>query len=229
MLSAVLGASAYRKSISCCPCATSWCAASTSKPIRSSTSTIARRASSPRSAGARSKYEPTSCVVVEGSSSVLGLNMKNSASMPAFIVKPSLAARAIIFFRTPRGSPANGLPSGVLMSQMTLATRLSASPHGKIWKVLRSGARSMSDSSIRTNPSIEEPSNIMSPASAFSNCDAGTSTFLLMPRMSVNCSLRNRTLLADASSRISGAVAPAVSGTVERACRGIPGNLSLSP
>ena len=31
----------------------------------------------------------------------------------------------------------------------------------------------MSDSSIRTNPSIDEPSNMMSPSSAFSNCDAG--------------------------------------------------------
>ena len=31
----------------------------------------------------------------------------------------------------------------------------------------------MSDSSIRTKPSIDEPSNMMSPASAFSNCDDG--------------------------------------------------------
>src|SRR5439155_458017 len=53
--SAVDNASAYRKSISCCPCATSWCDASTSNPICSSVSTIARRASSPRSMGARSK------------------------------------------------------------------------------------------------------------------------------------------------------------------------------
>ena len=52
----------------------------------------------------------------------------------------------------------------------------------------------MSDSSIRTKPSIEEPSNMMSPSSAFSNCDCGISTFLLMPRMSVNCRRRNRTL-----------------------------------
>ena len=70
----------------------------------------------------------------------------------------------------------------------------------------------MSDSSIRTNPSIDEPSNMMSPASAFSNCDAGISTFLLMPRMSVNCSLRNRTLFFAARSRMSFLLAPEVSG-----------------
>src|ERR1700704_6217075 len=73
----------------------------------------------------------------------------------------------------------------------------------------------MSDSSIRTKPSIEDPSNMMSPANAFSNCDAGSSTFLLMPRMSVNCSLRKRTLLAEARSKMSLAEAPDVSGICE--------------
>jgi hypothetical protein len=87
-----------------------------------------------------------------------------------------------------------GLPSGVVMSQINRPTRFSASPHGKIRKVERSGINSMSDSSIRTNPSIDEPSNMMSPASAFSNCEPGTSTFLLTPRMSVNCRRRKRTL-----------------------------------
>ena len=51
MLSAVVIASVYLKSISCWPGATSWCAASTSNPIDSSTSTMSRRASSPRSTG----------------------------------------------------------------------------------------------------------------------------------------------------------------------------------
>ena len=69
----------------------------------------------------------------------------------------------------------------------------------------------MSDSSIRTKPSIDEPSNMMSPDNAFSNCDAGTSTFLLMPRISVNCSRMNRTSRSRASSRTSCFVAPAVS------------------
>ncbi len=112
--------------------------------------------------------------------------MKNSASIPAFIVKPRSRARAIWPLRTPRGSPGNGVPSGIAMSQMTRATRSAPSPMGKIRKVERSGVSSMSDSSIRTKPSIDEPSNIMSPLSAFSNCDDGTSTFLLTPRMSVN-------------------------------------------
>src|SRR5688500_3754181 len=106
------------------------------------------------------------------------------------------------------------------MSQMRRATRLSASPHGNTRKVERSGARSMSDSSMRTKPSIDEPSNMMSPASAFSNCDAGTSTFLLMPRMSVNCRRRKRTWCCLASARMSLAVAPLTSGRVERVCRG---------
>ncbi len=54
-LSAVATASPYLKSISCCPGATSWCAASTSKPIASRATTMSRRASSPRSTGVRSK------------------------------------------------------------------------------------------------------------------------------------------------------------------------------
>ena len=40
---------------------------------------------------------------------------------------------------------------------------------GRIRNVARSGLSSMSDSSIRTNPSIEDPSNMISPSSAFSN------------------------------------------------------------
>ncbi len=66
----------------------------------------------------------------------------------------------------------------------------------------------MSDSSTRTNPSIDDPSNRMSPASAFANWLRGISTFLITPRMSVNCSRRNFTPAAAASSRMSCAVAP---------------------
>src|SRR5258705_9393538 len=61
----------------------------------------------------------------------------------------------------------------------------------------------MSDSSIRTNPSIDEPSNMMSPSSAFSNWLSGTSTFLLTPRMSVNWSRRKETPCFLAVSRTS--------------------------
>src|SRR5690349_7171790 len=60
----------------------------------------------------------------------------------------------------------------------------------------------MSDSSIRTNPSIEEPSNMMRPSSASSNCLSGTSTFLIAPRMSVNCRRMNFTFSRSARSRM---------------------------
>src|SRR6266498_233437 len=66
----------------------------------------------------------------------------------------------------------------------------------------------MSDSSIRVNPSIEEPSNWISPSSALSNCDFGISTFLITPKMSVNWSLRNRTFSASQTLRISDFVSP---------------------
>ena len=67
----------------------------------------------------------------------------------------------------------------------------------------------MSLSSVRTNPSIALPSNMMSPARAFANCEVGTSTFLLTPRMSVNCRRRKLTRSERASARTSSGVAPA--------------------
>jgi hypothetical protein len=82
--------------------------------------------------------------------------------------------------------------------------RFPASPHGKIRKV------------IRTKPSIEDPSNMMSPSSAFSNCDRGSSTFLFTPRMSVNWSRRNLTSFRVASSRMSFFDAPSRLGSDER-------------
>jgi len=57
---------------------------------------------------------------------------------------------------------------------------------------------------------------MMSPANAFSNCVAGTSTFLFTPRMSVNWSRRKRTLFLAASARMSCFVAPVVLGTMAR-------------
>src|SRR5262249_18455490 len=81
------------------------------------------------------------------------------------------------------------------MSQIIRATVSPVVPaHGKIRKVARSGRRYMSDSSIRTNPSIDEPSNMMWPSSASSNCRSGTSTFLIAPRISVNWRRMNLTL-----------------------------------
>jgi hypothetical protein len=73
------------KSISCWPGATSWCAASISKPSASSAITISRRHSSPRSFGARSKYPAASCVMVVALPSALRWKRKNSASGPQFI------------------------------------------------------------------------------------------------------------------------------------------------
>src|SRR5437667_5774245 len=89
------------------------------------------------------------------------------------------------------------------MSQITRATLPAASPLGSTRNVSRSGRSTMSDSSIRTNPSIEEPSNMMSPSSAFSNWLWGTSTFLLMPRMSVNWRRSELTSCFLAASKIS--------------------------
>ena len=105
------------------------------------------------------------------------------------------------------------------MSQISRPTRLSGSPPGNTLNVERSGVSSMSDSSMRTNPSIDEPSNMMSPSSAFANCDDGISTFLLTPRMSVNCSRRKRTSCAFASLRMSALVAPDVEPEPRAAAR----------
>ena len=61
---------------------------------------------------------------------------------------------------------------------------------------------------------------MMSPSSAFSNCDDGISTFLLTPRMSVNCRRMKLTLNFSVSSRMSFRLAPAVSLTSALDLRG---------
>src|SRR5690606_23852491 len=63
------------------------------------------------------------------------------------------------------------------------------------------------DSSMRTKPSIEEPSNTMSPSSALANWLAGTSTLLMTPVMSVNWSRRTRTFSERSRSSSSSFVA----------------------
>ncbi len=115
-------------------------------------------------------------------------------------------AFSICRFSVWRGQPANGLPSGSMTSQTRRATFPFGCDHGKMRNVSRSGTRPMSDSSIRVKPSIEEPSNWISPSSAFSNCERGTSTFLMIPRMSVNCRRRNRTPSLSQAFRISTAL-----------------------
>src|SRR5699024_7096333 len=74
---------------------------------------------------------------------------------------------------------------------------------GKILQVLKSGLRYISDSSTRTNPSIEDPSNIISPSSALPSWVVGISTFLIVPRISVNCSLTYLTFSDSAILKIS--------------------------
>ena len=66
----------------------------------------------------------------------------------------------------------------------------------------------MSDSSIRVKPSIDEPSNWISPSSALANCELGSSTFLITPKMSVNCRRMKRTFSASHTLRISDFVRP---------------------
>src|SRR5574341_1053365 len=74
----------------------------------------------------------------------------------------------------------------------------------------------MSLSSIRTNPSIEDPSNMMSPERALSNWLSGTSTFLLIPVMSVNCRRRKSPWNFLVSSSTSAFEAPRVLMTCPR-------------
>ena len=74
---------------------------------------------------------------------------------------------------------------------MILATFPCCGLHGKIINVSRSGYRYISDSSILTNPSIDDPSNIHLLSNAFSSCPAVIATFFNVPNISVNCSLIN--------------------------------------
>ena len=53
---------------------------------------------------------------------------------------------------------------------------------GKITQVSKSGYKYISDSSIRTKPSIEDPSNIILLSRAFVNWLTGISTFLITPK-----------------------------------------------
>ena len=83
----------------------------------------------------------------------------------------------------------------------------------------------MSDSSIRTKPSIDEPSNMIAPSSAAANWRSGISTFLMTPRMSVNWRRMNLTFMRSASSRIFAffsAAAGSMTGVVRSATVGTP-------
>ncbi|OPY28283.1 MAG: hypothetical protein A4E28_01677 [Methanocella sp. PtaU1.Bin125] len=117
------------------------------------------------------------------------------------MTNPALSASLIMRLRLPRGSPGNGFPLGRYTSQTSRATLPYSLCHGMSVNVSRSGFRYMSDSSILTKPSMDEPSNMTSPSSAFSSWLTGSATFLVVPMTSVNWSLTNSTLSCSALSR----------------------------
>ena len=71
-------------------------------------------------------------------------------------------------FSTPRGSPTKEVPSGLYTSQMSRATFPWLGRQGNTTKESRLGYRYWSDSSMRTKPSMEEPSNMIWLFTAFS-------------------------------------------------------------
>ena len=85
------------------------------------------------------------------------------------------------------------VPSGFITLQIRRATFPRCGRHGKIVKLSRSGYRHWSDSSMRTKPSMEDPSSMISLLTAFSICEAVIATFLSVPKTSVNCIRMNCT------------------------------------
>ena len=85
-----------------------------------------------------------------------------------------------------RGSPSNGVPSRLWMSQNTRASGTFGSPHGSTSNVSGSGIARTSDSWIREKPSIDEPSNVIPSSSAFSSSAGLMAKLFRLPRMSVN-------------------------------------------
>jgi hypothetical protein len=80
---------------------------------------------------------------------------------------------------------------------MSLATFLfSLAFQGSRAKEEMSGLRTMSDSWILANPSMEEPSKAIPESRAFPSLAAGIETLFTSPWMSVNCNRRNSTFLS---------------------------------
>ncbi len=103
------------------------------------------------------------------------------------------AAFFSIFFSTPLGSPAKGVPSGLYTSQMRRATFPCWGRQGRMAKVSRSGRRYWSLSLMRTKPSMELPSIMIWSLTAFSIWLAVMATFFSWPKISVNCIRINST------------------------------------
>ncbi len=86
-----------------------------------------------------------------------------------------------------------GVPSGLYTSQISRATLPCWGRQGSIAKVSGSGCRYWSDSLMRTKPSMELPSIMISLFTAFSTWLAVMATFFSWPKMSVNCMRMNST------------------------------------
>src|SRR5918999_1241312 len=118
-------------------------------------------------------------------------------------------ARASARRITNRGSPSYGSPPGLSTSQNSRPT-LWVSPvrHGRIRNVPGSGMATMSDSSIRLNPVIDEPSKPMPSSSAPGSSSRPTAKDFSWPKMSVNQNRMNSTLCS--STWASTSLAPVV-------------------
>src|SRR6266545_3473319 len=150
-LSAMVSASASRRSISCWLGAISWWDCITEMPIRSSMAIATCRKSCDRSSAVWSKNEPESsgCTLPESG------NRKNSISGCTYTVKPPLAAPSRLRRSTQRGSPSKGSPSVVSTSQNILATPPESGWPGRTWKVLGLGRRD--------GERLEEPQHVREP------------------------------------------------------------------
>src|ERR671914_1996228 len=124
-------------------------------------------------------------------------------------------ARASARRMTKRGSPSYGSPPGFSTSQNSRPT-LWVSPvrHGRVRNVVGSGMAIMSDSSIRLNPVIDEPSNPMPSSSAPASSSRPTANDFSWPKMSVNQNRMNSTFSSSTRASTSAARVPMSSGAI---------------
>ncbi len=120
--------------------------------------------------------------------------------------KPAAFILSITRIKLLRGSPAKGVPSDLCTEQIKRATLPCSLPHGNNNQELKSGYKRISLSSMRTKPSIEDPSNAILLFKTFSSCEIGTSTFLMIPLTSVNIKRKNFTFSSLTLCRIASAV-----------------------
>ena len=197
-LSAVWSASAYSKSISCWPAATSWWAASTRMPNASSASTMSCRIDG-REVGAE----------VEVAGLVVGQRLDRPVVGAA--EQEELELRAHVDDVAELLGPLDLAPehearvAGERLAARRVDVADDAGPpcrsdHGISEKVRMSGMRYWSLSAIRVKPSTDEPSNQVPWRTEPSSWWIGIVTALTTPMMSVNWSWMNRMPLAFAPS-----------------------------